>query len=570
MEDYRAEKIKRPLLVPVAFSILIFLACSLILISWLQKRQIEESVFSFVESTRILYEGTLRDEAELIKTLLDFHDDNKKWAASFKAGNREVLFNEVKPVFDQLKKKYRITHFYFITPDKQAFLRMYNPEKFGDKINRYTLDQAEIRGAGQSGVELGSSGTLSLRVDMPWVVDGEFLGYIEFGKEIDHIIPELGKTLGVDLLVVVGTDNLDREKWEKGRALMGHKALWSEIPDHVVVGRTIPSVPEGITGSLELYHDNNDNLLFKVAYNDMHYRGGIMPLFVADGRVVGEVIAMRDFAAAEHSMHMLSGLLISLVVILSAFLFIYIYGVTSRVEQRLKHSREDLEYEIRERVKAEKLILEALNEKQILLNEIHHRVKNNMQIVCSLFRLQLAQIKDPKVASILRDSQSRISAMALIHKTLYQPKDQSSVYFEEYIKELASSIFDSYAVDPELITLKCDLDSVHLDIDTVVPCGLIINELVTNSIKYAFPDNRYGEVSIIFKVVDGGGYLLSVKDNGVGMPGDFDVSKTKTLGLHLTYNLAENQLKGRIETESSDKGTEIRIFFSDHPGKSKV
>ena len=98
---------------------------------------------------------------------------------------------------------------------------------------------------------------------------------------------------------------------------------------------------------------------------------------------------------------------------------------------------------------------------------------------------------------------------------------------------------------------------------------MIINELVTNSIKYAFPDNRYGEVSIIFKVVDGG-YLLSVKDNGVGMPGDFDVSKTKTLGLHLTYNLAENQLKGRIETESSDKGTEIRIFFSDHPGKSKV
>lgn len=570
MKDSRAEKIKRPVLVPVAFSILVFLASSLILISWLQKRQIEESVHSFVESTRILYEGSLRDEAELIKTLLDFHDDNKHWAAAFKARDRQALLNYAEPVFKHLKEKYRITHFYFITPDKRAFLRMYNPARYGDKINRHTLDQAELRGAAQSGVELGSSGTLSLRVDMPWEVDGEFIGFIEFGKEIDYIIPELGKALGVDLLVVVGTENLNRQKWEEGRALMGHKARWEELPDHVVVGRTIPSVPDGITDFLDLYHDNDEELLFKVTYNDMHYRGGIMPLFVADGKVVGEIIAMRDFADAEHSMHMLSGLLVSLVVILSGFLFVYVYGVISRVEQRLKYSRDELEYEIRERVKAEKQILASLNEKQALLKEIHHRVKNNMQIVCSLFRLQLAQIKDPKVASILRDSQSRISTMALIHKTLYQPKDQNSVYFEEYIKELAATIFDSYAVDPERIILKCDLDSVNLDIDNVMPCGLIINELVTNSIKYAFPDGSDGEIQIIFKVVESGGYLLSVKDNGTGLPAGFDVTKTKTLGLHLAYNLAENQLRGRFEIESSDKGTEIRIFFSEHIGRSVV
>jgi two-component system, sensor histidine kinase PdtaS len=205
----------------------------------------------------------------------------------------------------------------------------------------------------------------------------------------------------------------------------------------------------------------------------------------------------------------------------------------------------------------------------VLLKEIHHRVKNNMQIVCSIFRLQLSQIKDPRAATILRDSQSRISAMALIHKTLYQPKDQSSIYFEEYIQELASSIFDSYRVDPDRIGLKTDLESVAMDIDTVTPCGLILNELVTNSIKYAFPDERQGEIAISFRR-DGDGFVLAVSDNGVGLPANFDIHLANTLGMQLVVNLSEKQLGGRLEVESGSQGTTFRIYFRESPGKSKV
>jgi hypothetical protein len=214
MVDNSVERIKRPVLVPVVFSICVFLVLSLIMIAWLQNRHIKESVHSYIESTRILYEVTLYDETKLIKTLLDFHKDNQDWIKAFRAKDRQALFELASPVFEDLRKKHQITHFYFIEPDKRAFLRMYNPERYGDVINRFTLEQAEERGAVQSGVELGSSGTLTLRVDMPWKVDGELIGYIEFGKEIDHIVPSLSSTLGVDLLVIVETGKLDRQKWE--------------------------------------------------------------------------------------------------------------------------------------------------------------------------------------------------------------------------------------------------------------------------------------------------------------------------------------------------------------------
>jgi len=570
MKENSAERIKRPILVPVAISICVFLASALIMIAWLQKKQIKESIYSHIESTRVLYEGTLHDEVNLIKALLDFHKDDQSLIKAFRAKDRKTLFELANPIFKDFRKKYQITHFYFIEPDKRAFLRMYNPERYGDVIHRYTLEQAEKKGEAQSGVELGSSGTLTLRVDMPWKVDGELIGYIEFGKEIDHIVPSLSIILGLDLLVIVETGKLDRRRWEKGRELMGHEARWDELSGHVVIARTIEGVPKGLDKFLASYHQGNKDLLLDVNYGDRHFRGGVIPIFAGDGDMVGEIITMSDFSLAEHSMQMLTGILVSMVVIMSAFLFVFVYGVISRVEQRLRYSREELQHEIKERVKAEKQILAALNEKQVLLNEIHHRVKNNMQIVCSLFRMQLTQIKDPKVAAILRDSQSRISAMALIHKTLYQPKDQSSVHFEEYIKELAASIVESYGVDPELITLKCDLDRVALDIDTVTPCGLIINELVTNSIKYAFPEGRPGEVCITFKCLKKGEYMLGISDNGVGLPPDLDIRQSRTLGLHLSLNLAENQLRGRFEVESNENGTTVMIFFNDQLGKSQV
>jgi two-component sensor histidine kinase len=569
MPDAVPEKIKKPILVPVAFAILVFLASSLILISWLQKKLVRDGVKAYLQSTRVLYEGTLRDETRLIRALLDFQSRDRQLNRLFADRDREALLAYAAPIFADLKSKYGITHFYFIEPDQRCFLRMYNPGHFGDRIERFTLNQSVKSGEPHSGVELGSSGTLTLRVDFPWVVEGRLLGYLEMGKEVDRFMPNLSSILGVEVLMLVKTGFLDRALWEEAQRLMEHQGVWNEIPGYVVVGRTIRGLPGDLDGFLAFIQEDDREGLFNLTYENRHYRAGVTPLFTVDGQEVGAVIAMKDFSTAEHSMQMLTGLLISMVVIMSCFLFVFVYGVISRVEQRLQRSRDALQHEIQERRKAEKQILTALNEKQVLLKEIHHRVKNNMQIVCSIFRLQLGQIKDPRAAGILRDSQSRISAMALIHKTLYQPKDQSSIYFEEYIQELASSIFDSYGVDPERIGLRTDLESVAMDIDTVTPCGLILNELVTNSIKYAFPDDRQGEITISFRR-EGDGFVLAVSDNGVGLPPGLDIRRARSLGMQLAVNLSEKQLGGRLEVESGSQGTTFRIFFRESPGKSKV
>lgn len=568
MPETIPEKIKKPILIPVAFAIVVFLVASLVLISWLQQRQIREGARAYIQSTRTLYEGTLREESELIKVLLNFYNDDPRLIELFVARNRGALFDYVSPIFEEIRQKYGITHFYFIDQDRRCFLRMYNPDRHGDRIDRFTLDQAEKSGEPHSGVELGANGTLSLRVDYPWIVDGKLLGYLELGKEVDGFMPTLSSILGVEILMLVETGRLDRGKWEEGQRLMGRKGDWNELPRHIVVGRTISGVPPELVGDLTNGKEG-DGEFFNLTYGNRHYRAGITPLFVASGEEVGVIVAMKDFSDAEHSMHMLTGLLVSLVVVMSGFVFVFIYGVISRVELRLQRSREALQYEITERRKAEKQILAALNDKQVLLKEIHHRVKNNMQIVCSLFRLQLGKIQDPRAAGILRDSQNRISAMALIHKTLYQPKDQSSIYFEEYIKELASSIFDSYEVDHERIALKTDLESVAMDIDTVTPCGLILNELLTNAIKYAFPEERKGEILISFKRKDDG-FLLEVSDNGVGLPPGVDTRELDSLGLQLVMNLTEKQLWGRLEVSSDSGGTSFKIFFRKQPGKSKV
>ncbi len=223
--------------------------------------------------------------------------------------------------------------------------------------------------------------------------------------------------------------------------------------------------------------------------------------------------------------------------------------------------------DITERKRAEDQIKASLEEKVVLLQEIHHRVKNNLQVISSLLYLQAGKIQDPQMLSILRDSQNRVKSMALIHEKLYQTKDLAKVDLGEYIHNLASYLFRSYTAHAGAIQLQVQADNVFLGIDTAVPCGLIINELVSNALKHAFPDNASGEIQIELRV-DGAfnpqpdqeqPFILSVRDSGVGFPADIDFQNTASLGLQLVNTLV-NQLDGTIELHYN-KGTEFKIQF---------
>ena len=216
--------------------------------------------------------------------------------------------------------------------------------------------------------------------------------------------------------------------------------------------------------------------------------------------------------------------------------------------------------DVTERAMAEEQIKASLREKEALLKEIHHRVKNNLQVVSSLLGLQSRSVGDPEMRKMFRESQNRIHSMALLHECLYQSENLSQVNFPDYIRELAAHLFHSYGVAPERIHLRTNLDRLALNLDAAVPCGLIVNELVSNCLKYAFPDGREGEIRIELREMQNGVTQLIVADDGVGLRSDLDWTTTKSLGLRLVRTLAQ-QLGARVEV-SSQAGTEIQLTFA--------
>ncbi len=213
--------------------------------------------------------------------------------------------------------------------------------------------------------------------------------------------------------------------------------------------------------------------------------------------------------------------------------------------------------DITERKETEDNIKASLEEKKVLLREIHHRVKNNMQIISSLLNLQTKYISDEKVVDILKESQNRVKSMAMVHETLYQSEGFAKIGFSGYIKNLVTYLLQSYT-DRDHVDVITDVDDVFLDIDTAIPCGLIINELVTNSLKHAFPNRTNGKISI--KLMRGDNkFILEVKDNGIGFPKLLDFRNTESLGLQLINSLVM-QLDGNIQLKINS-GTEFRIVF---------
>lgn len=214
--------------------------------------------------------------------------------------------------------------------------------------------------------------------------------------------------------------------------------------------------------------------------------------------------------------------------------------------------------DITERMEAEGQIKDSLEEKKVLLKEIHHRVKNNLQIISSLLSIQASNIVDPTAVECLRDSRQRVKSMALIHEKLYQSENFSRVNFAEYTRSLADFLFRSYNVCPGNIRLDLQVEDLAINIDRAIPCGLIINELVSNSLKHAFPGDRRGVISIrMGRRSDR--YELTVSDDGIGFPPEIDYRDTKSLGMQLISTLAA-QLEGTVELDAGS-GTRFTISF---------
>jgi len=311
---------------------------------------------------------------------------------------------------------------------------------------------------------------------------------------------------------------------------------------------------------LELkYQDvlRENNILYGEAFCPTLYEGKgayvwatVAPLFDAQGERAGAIESIRDTTERRQTQDALK---------------LAYTEMETRVRARtaeLQEANKALTVEIAERRKAEEQIARSLKEKEVLLKEIHHRVKNNMQVIFSLLNLQAKGIDDKTVRAKFEESRNRVNSMALIHERLYRSADLAHIDFREYLKSLVNNIAATYR--QEGVVISVDMEPVALDVNVGIPCGLIVNELVSNSFKYAFPDRRKGIITVGIKITSEGNNVLFVEDNGIGLPADLDFHNTRSLGLQLVNGLAA-QIQGTIEL-SRAQGTGVSITF---PGNSQ-
>ena len=214
--------------------------------------------------------------------------------------------------------------------------------------------------------------------------------------------------------------------------------------------------------------------------------------------------------------------------------------------------------DVTDRKRAEQLVLDSLKEKEVLLKEIHHRVKNNLAVISSLFYLQSNYLHDERMKAIMQQSQDRVHSMAMVHESLYSHDNLAEVDFAEYVASLGARLVASYGMDDRQIRLTTQLDPVHLGIDTAVPCGLVLNELITNAMKHGFPQAGRGAVHLWLRHTAPGWLELGVRDDGVGLPPRFDMAAGSSLGMRLIRSLVK-QINGQVTYQPADPGTEVRI-----------
>jgi two-component sensor histidine kinase len=233
---------------------------------------------------------------------------------------------------------------------------------------------------------------------------------------------------------------------------------------------------------------------------------------------------------------------------------------TRRQHERAERALQESQTRLHAQARAFKDQTILLRQRETMLREIHHRVKNNMQVMSSLLSLQSRVAPNPAASRILEENQNRIQSMALLHEILYQSDDLSLVDFSKYIRRMMDHLFRSYGAENRQIRLFTELDAVGLELDDALPCGLVISEIISNSLRHGFPENRAGEVRVILRRESPASVLLALSDNGVGLPENLDWSTTRSLGLRLVRALAE-QLRARLDVRSQG-GTEVKLLFT--------
>lgn len=374
-------RLRSKLLLPLGLGFCLLLILGFSATYFIQKRALDTTITNRITNARVLYKELLKVEAEVLWSLTRSYREIKEFQAPFLGGDRERLLAVALPIFNEIKSRHDITHFYFHGLDKTCFLRVHSPERYGDIITRHTLNQAVKLEVPAYGVELGPLGTMTLRLVQPWRVNGKLIGYIELGKEIDQITPIFKHILNLEMVFTVEKRHLDRKLWVSGETMLNKPGNWNQFHDFVVVSSTFRQMPEDLGLEIARHFASHDKELFNANQENRTYRGGAIPLVDAAGFEVGDIFVFANYSDISSSRNLFVIMVLLSILVLAVFYTLFTLYI-GHIERNLQASVDTLEEEIdRHRETARQLAhhrdqLEALTRRQgIELQESRAEVK---------------------------------------------------------------------------------------------------------------------------------------------------------------------------------------------------
>lgn len=617
----KKERIRLRILLPVVSVLAALLLGAVVGFFQYQKTRFNQDIQTKLDGIHRMFRQELHRDAVLMRALVDFIKEDKGLQNAWLAKDRQELLRLAAPIYDNIRSKYRITHFYFHGPDSVNFLRVHNPPSYGDYIDRFTLQEASASGKTTQGIELGPFGTFTLRVVQPWRINTEIVGYLELGEGIEHITPLLKNILGAELMFVISKKYLDRNKWGEGLKMMGRTGDWSRFRDFVIVDKTMDTINSKIQEYLQLSHQDHAGLRFDITSDDRKYRGGFVALIDAGMRDVGDIVVLNDITDEQAAMQKLTKIMIAICVLIGGFLIVFFFIYVGKIERRLLKSSNNLKNEIAVRIQAQEALQKAHTELEQRIEERTAELsKSNALLKVEVNERRLAEaalekssekikrfaysvshdLKNPAVGihgltkrlqkiyrglldekgkrycdQILKASEQIAALVEKINiyiSTKETPFDIETVK----LKEVLLMIREEFALQlntREISWSEPDcLPEIRMDRLSILR---ILRNLVDNSLKYG--GNKLSEIEFGYKE-SGEFHVLSIKDNGAGLKekdfnkifGLFTREATSQevqgtgLGLAIVKEIAE-QSKGNVWAEPGPKkGMTVFVSISKH------
>ena len=365
---HSAKKIQLPVIVPV-FSLVIILFAFLIIFVYLeQEKHMRKETLSHIQQFQNSFKKLMSADAKLLDASLHFIGNKEELRKNFLAQNRKELIKNSEDIFQKIKADYDVTHFYFINKDHVCFLRAHNPSRHGDTITRITLKQAVATGQPSYGIELGPLGTFTLRMVHPWRIEGELVGYIELGKEIDYMTPELSSLLNVELIFTIFKDRLDRQTWEEGLRMMGHKADWSEFEAFVVTSQSSTNFSKRLNDIVLKTQHQDELYLFEDETDGNYWQTGVTALIDAGKQQVGNIFVFRNVSSEVSLINKLKVGALIIVFSIGGVLFFLYWRYVKNLESDLINLYDSLDAEIIQRKKIALKFHELSAQYQLILN----------------------------------------------------------------------------------------------------------------------------------------------------------------------------------------------------------